>query len=183
MAAEAEVDVEGEYTRRDALRRLGLTAGAAGVVWAAPAITTLDQAGAVGSAPPPPPPPPQQDVCRSQTFTTDRLGNALAFGPDRTIDVDLGAAFSSITTVTAWFVFATGGEITPGHSGGAISVHAEGSGGRIGTNFWGVPSRVLNSPQIVTRFMDGKASVVLGRDGADSFALTSMRIEVCGVLA
>ena len=105
MAAEVEADVPGGYTRRGALRSLGLTAGAAGVVWAAPAITTLDQAGAVGSAPPPPPPPPppQQDVCRSQTFTTDRLGNALTFGPDRTLDVDLGAAFASITTVTAWF--------------------------------------------------------------------------------
>ena len=188
--SEHESNAQARTTRR---RFLGRAAATTGLVWAAPSVLSLNPAVAGSAA-------PQGEVCRQQTLVGSPTWE-FGLGYERDFDFDLGVAFASVSSITVRLTQADGGIIQPDCQfsvtwanepyppyTGSFGVQQYGqlsapnpfvctfapSGGAVGQTY----SETVQ---------DGKARVVVYNESSGPnqapFSLSSVQLEVCGILA
>ena len=182
-------EIPAKVDRRTVLAR---TAAAAVTVWAAPVVSSFTSpAMAAGSG------PPSAEQCLKQSFVVDAQGNPLTFTPgrERSFNVDLGASFSSITSIKVSLHESPADPMEAGEDGAVLVTHEDGSGagGVIILGSASDPLTVRFSPTggrppdstYAHRFADGKAELWIRENwnATGTYTLLKVEVEVCGTLA
>ncbi len=189
-------DSESNARARTSRRRfLGRAAATTGLVWAAPSVLSLSPAMAGSAA-------PETAGCRQQTLVGSPTWE---FGPgyEHIFDFDLGVAFASVSSITVRLTQADGGMIGPDCK---FSITWAKEPYPPVTSHYGL--QLYGNPSALNPFVqgfgptggsatpggsygdlvqDGKARMYVNNDSTNptsaTFSLSSVQLEVCGVLA